>query len=242
MKLLNLLLLPAMLLIPNVVFSANEEIEALKKNLAEHIPSANIVHVKTTPIDGLYEVMVDAEIYYMNVGARYIVKGEITDLATRRNITKETMSGYRKEKIEKFGEANMVVYAPKEVAHTITVITDIDCTYCRRLHSEMDEYMKGNVKVRYIFMPIRGASDFENTVSVWCSKDRKRALDLAKSGGDVVKASCDNPISEHLAFSRGLGVQGTPAIILENGEMLGGYVPANKLIPELSRINSVSAK
>lgn len=239
MKLLSKYVLPLFLsLTSSIAWSADDAIETLKKNLAEHIPSATISHVKETPIDGLFEVVVDSGIYYMNVGARYIINGDLTDLATKRNITEETRANNRKSRIEDFGEKNMVVYSPKEVTHTITVVTDIDCPYCRRLHSEMDEYMKNNVKVRYIFMPLKGKADMETTVSVWCSKDRNQALDLAKSGGELEKASCDNPIREHLALARGLNVRGTPAIIMENGEMLPGYVPAKKLIPELKRIQA----
>lgn len=243
MKSLSKLLLSLVLLITSTLaWSAKDGIELLKKNLAERIPTVNISQVRETPVEGLYEVVVDSDIYYMNVGARYVINGDLTDLATKRNITEETRSGNRKSQIEAFGEENMVVYQPKEVSHTITVVTDIDCPYCRRLHSEMDEYMDANIKVRYIFMPLKGQSDVETTVSVWCSKDRNSALDLAKSGADLEKISCDNPIQKHLALARELGVRGTPAIIMENGQMLPGYVPAKKLIPELKKIHSAGTR
>ena len=239
MNLLNKFLLPAVLLMTSFsTWAAEDGVELLKKNLTERIPTANITRVKETPVDGLYEVVVDSEIYYMNIGARYIINGDLTDLATRTNITEETRSSNRKAIIETFGEENMVVYSPKEVANTITVVTDIDCPYCRRLHSEMDEYMKNNIKVRYIFMPLKGKADFETTVSVWCSENQNEALDIAKSGGKLEKASCDNPIQKHLALARELGVRGTPAIIMENGKMLPGYVPAKKLIPELNKVHA----
>jgi len=127
----------------------------------------------------------------------------------------------------------MLVYTPEQVDYTVTVVTDIDCPYCRRLHGEMSEYMANNVKVRYIFMPLKGKSDFDTTVSVWCAKDKNNALDLAKSGAEIEALVCDNPIKEHLTVAREIGIRGTPAIILETGEMLPGYVPVAKLLGEL---------
>jgi thiol:disulfide interchange protein DsbC len=106
----------------------------------------------------------------------------------------------------------------------------------------MDQYMAGGVQVRYIFMPLKGKGDFRTTVSVWCAKDRNEALDLAKAGAELEAKDCENPINEHLNVSRSLGVRGTPAIILQDGSMLPGYVPASKLIAELQKLNLSTAK
>lgn len=242
MKLLTNLFLPAVLVLVSAkAISAESTVDVLKKNLAERVPGAKISRVKKTPIDGVYEVIVGSEIYYMDKSARYIINGDLIDLATRKNFTEEAKTFNRKMKVAELGEENMVVYAPKVVNHTITVVTDIDCPYCRRLHSEMDEYMENNVKVRYIFMPLKGKADFDKTVSVWCSEDRNLALDLAKSGGELEQASCDNPIARHLKVARELGIRGTPAIILEDGSMLPGYVPAKKLVKELNELQSADA-
>ena len=93
--------------------------------------------------------------------------------------------------------------------------------------------MKNDVEVRYIFMPLKGKSDMDKTVSVWCADDQQSALDMAKSGVEIDKKTCENPIAEHLQLARELGVRGTPAIILESGEMLPGYVPVGKIVEKL---------
>lgn len=239
---INLVVPALLMLVSEAAISAESAIDTLRKNLAEHVPGATISRIKETPISGVYEVIVGADIYYMEQSARYIINGDLIDLATKTNFTEEAKTFNRKAKVAEFGEANMVVYAPETVDHTITVVTDIDCPYCRRLHGEMDEYMEGKVKVRYIFMPLKGQADFDTTVSVWCSKDKNLALDIAKSGGKLEKASCDNPIDRHLKVSRELGVRGTPAIILEDGTMLPGYVPAKKLVNELNKLHASAAK
>ena len=243
MKLLMNVILPAVIvLVSTKAISAESAVDTLKKNLIEHVPGATVSRIKETPINGVYEVIVGSEIYYMDKSARYIINGDLIDLATKTNFTEEAKTFNRKMKVAELGEENMVVYSPKIVDHSITVVTDVDCPYCRRLHSEMDEYMENNIKVRYIFMPLKGEADFDTTVSVWCSKDRNLALDIAKAGGDLEKLSCDNPIEKHLKMARELGVRGTPAIILEDGTMIPGYVPAKKLVAELKKLHAAAAK
>ncbi|MCK5262634.1 MAG: DsbC family protein [Gammaproteobacteria bacterium] len=232
-------LLPFVLLLSATsVFSADNGVEMLKKALAKHMPNTEITQVTESPVPGLYEVIVGAQVVYMDQNAQYMLDGDLVDLKSRKNHTEQAKSKIRLTAINALGEDNMLVYTPKQVDHTITVVTDIDCPYCRRLHSEMDQYMASNVKVRYIFMPLKGKSDFETTVSVWCAKDKNNALDLAKSGTDIETLDCDNPIKDHLALSRQIGIRGTPAIILESGEILPGYVPAAKLVQEMNKQNA----
>lgn len=246
MKLLNKFFVLAVFVIwPSFVFSAetgseSASVESLKKAFLEKIPGLEITQIKATPIQGVFEVVVGAQVVYSDKQARYIIEGDLIDLATKRNFTEESRAVIRKTRIEGLGEKNMIVYAPKVVDHTITVVTDIDCPYCRRLHAEMDEYLKNNVKVRYIFMPLKGKSDFDTTVSVWCSDDKNLALDLAKAGSQIEKATCDNPIERHLNLARQMGVRGTPAIILENGDLLPGYVPVKKMVQQLNTMKSAS--
>jgi len=215
-------------------------IASLRKAFAIKVPGLEITQIKEAPIQGVFEVVVGSQVVYTDGNARYVIDGDLIDLATKRNFTEESRAVIRMTKIEELGEKNMIVYTPKTVDHTITVVTDIDCPYCRRLHGEMDEYMKSGVKVRYIFMPLKGKEDYDTTVSVWCSDDKNMALDLAKSGSEIDKASCDNPIDRHLDLARQLGVRGTPAIILANGTMLPGYVPVKKMVEQLNILRSAA--
>jgi len=221
--------------------SADDTAE-LKQSLAKTLPQYEASYIEKTPIEGIYQVIIGGQVIYMTKDARYMIDGNLIDLSTKKNYTEDAMSGIRLSQIEKLGEDKMVVYTPETIKHTITVVTDIDCPYCRRLHNEMDQYMAGGVQVRYIFMPLKGKGDFRTTVSVWCAKDRNEALDLAKAGAELEAKDCENPINEHLNVSRSLGVRGTPAIILQDGSMLPGYVPASKLIAELQKLNLSTAK
>ncbi len=237
MKLLPVLLLITPLLISFSVSAGSDadDVNKLKQALAKTMPNVKPTKISKSPIDGLYQVIIGSQVVYMSVDANYMIEGDLYNLATKENISEDAKSSIRLAIINKLGTDQMVVYKPEKVKNVITVVTDIDCPYCRRLHSEIPEYMKNDVEVRYIFMPLKGAADMKKTISVWCSDDQQLALDMAKAGSDIEEKSCDNPIRKHLQIARELGVRGTPAIVLENGQLLPGYVPVDKLIAELRK-------
>lgn len=240
MKLLPFLLITPLLISFNVFAEAgagagDANIEKLKLALAKSMPNVKPTSITKSPVDGMYQVIVGSQVVYMSVDAQYMIEGDLYDLVSKKNLSEGAKSQIRLSVINKLGADNMLVYRPENVKDTITVITDIDCPYCRRLHSEIPEYLKKDVEVRYIFMPLKGSDDMKKTVSVWCSDDQQLALDIAKSGGEVEAKTCDNPILEHLRISRELGIRGTPAIVLDDGQLLPGYVPVDKLVAELRK-------
>lgn len=235
MKFFSLLFFSSLLMTFTVSAAEVDNAEKLKQALAKSMPNVQATRISATPVEGLYEVIVGSQVVYMSVDARYMIEGDLFDLKTKRNVSEEAKSTIRLAAIEKLGADNMLVYKPEKVKNTITVVTDIDCPYCRRLHNEIPDYMKNEVQVRYIFMPLKGAADMKKTVSVWCSDNQQTALDTAKSGGKVEDKTCDNPINDHLVLARELGVRGTPAILLEDGRLLPGYVPVDKLVAEIRK-------
>jgi thiol:disulfide interchange protein DsbC len=207
-----------------------EELKALKDSLVAIMPAAKNAVIKTTPVAGLYEVSDSGQVMYMTKDTRYIINGDLFDIKSHKNLTESARGAQRLLELNTLGEANMLVYKPKgEIKHTITVFTDIYCPYCRKLHSEIDSYLNEGIKVRYVFLPFKGEKSFNDSVSVWCSKDRNKALDMAKAGKTIEAKTCTNPVAQHQALGMKLGINGTPAIILDDGELLPGYVPADKL-------------
>ena len=235
MKFFSLLFFVSSLFMTFTVSAEVDNSEKLKQALAKSMPNVKASRISATPVDGLYEVIVGSQVVYMSADARYMIEGDLFDLKTKTNVSEEAKSTIRLAAIEKLGADDMLIYKPEKIKDTITVVTDIDCPYCRRLHREIPDYMKNDIQVRYIFMPLKGAADMKKTVSVWCSDDPQKALDTAKSGGEVEDKSCDNPIKDHLKIARELGVRGTPAILLEDGRLLPGYVPVDKLVAELRK-------
>jgi len=213
-----------------------ENVEKLRLALAKIMPQVVPSQISESPVAGMYEVIVGAQVVYMSVDAKFMIEGDLINLATNENVSEGAKSAIRLAGMKKIGADNMIVYSPKNVKETITVITDIDCGYCRLLHSEIPHYLENNIAIRYIFKPVLGGKkDMEKTISVWCSDDQKSALDAAKAGGSVDRKTCKNPIAEHMKFAFESGAKGTPAIILEDGQLLPGYVRYDKLIAELRK-------
>ena len=148
------------------------------------------------------------------------------------------------EAIDDLGEDSMIVFAPKKVNHTVTVFTDIDCGYCRRLHTDMAGYNDKGIRIRYLFYPRAGigSESYNKAVSVWCADDRKQAMTQAKAGQPVAPKTCENPVDEHYALGQAMRLQGTPALILESGETVPGYVPPDKLRQALDQRRNASVK
>ena len=239
MKLLSLLFIPFLIsfnvIAADVSPADAKEIKKLEQALSITMPNVKPSSITKSPVEGMYEVIVGSQVVYMSVDAKYMIQGDLYDLIAKKNISEGAKASIRLAKINELGTGSMLVYRPEVVKDTITVVTDIDCPYCRRLHSEIPDYLKENVEVRYIFMPLKGSEDMKKTISVWCSDDQQLALDIAKAGGEIEEKKCKNPIAEHLRIARELGVRGTPAIVLEDGQLLPGYVPVDKLVAELRK-------
>lgn len=208
------------------------EIETVKKTMARIIPGQEPEVIAPAPLPDMYEVVYGAQVMYVSKDGRYVVQGDVIDLQSMENVTEGTRSVYRKKVVDALDKDGLIIFSPtKPVKHAITVFTDIDCGYCRKLHRDIDNYMAQGIEIRYASFPRTGkfSKSYHKAVSVWCAADRKDALTRSKAGEELPKASCDNPVDEHMAAAEQVGVTGTPTLVLENGEVIPGYVPAERL-------------
>ncbi len=195
------------------------------------IPAMQPEQIVQTPIAGIYEVKYGTEIYYASADGLFLIRGEVFDLAQKKNLTEESRSAARRLLVESLDQNSMIMFTPKEVKHHVTVFTDVDCGYCRKLHQEIEELNGYGIEVRYMLFP-RDGVDSESAAkaeSVWCADDRHKALTEVKLGKDVAKKSCANPIARNIELADQIALTGTPTIILDNGEVVSGYLPAAKL-------------
>jgi thiol:disulfide interchange protein DsbC len=212
----------------------------IRAALKKVVPDVKIESITPAPVKGLYEVMVGTQIMYVTGDGRYFVDGRIVDLNTREDVTEPRLSGARKRLVDAVGEADMVIFEPSIAAkHTVTVFTDIECGYCRKLHSQIADYGKEGIRVRYLFYPRagKGSPAYKEAVSVWCAGDasaRRGAMTAAKSGQSIEEKSCDNPVDAHMTVGEDLGLRGTPAIVTDTGELIPGYVEPKKLAAQLA--------
>ena len=211
----------------------------IKARLGKLLPEYKIDSIDKTPVPGLFEVVMGAQVIYVSGDGKYMIQGRLIDLAKREDLTEPRRAAARKAAVDNVGEDTMVVFGPDKYDHTVTIFTDIDCGYCRKLHREIESYGDEGVRVRYVFYPRAGvgSESFKKAVSVWCADDRQQAMTDAKSGIAVEPKDCGNPVKDHMALGETLGVTGTPAILLESGDMVPGYVPAKRLVGILEAKN-----
>ena len=206
---------------------------AITRQLEKIMPTATIEGIQPLTTTGLFEAIINGEIVYFSADGKYVFQGDVIDLTSRENITENKRISLRKSTLASLDEKELIVYSPKKVKHTLTIFTDIDCGYCRKLHNEMAEYNDLGIEIRYMAFPRAGlnSESFDKAEAVWCSDDPKQAMTDAKNGFDINDSkSCKSPIEAQYKLGRRLGVSGTPAIFLESGEMLPGYIPPKKLI------------
>jgi len=207
-----------------------------RAEIAAHIPGARAEELRSSPIPGVYELTRGTDIAYVTADGKYAFSGDLYDLGTNNNLTEQRRRELRIKRIAAVPESEMLIFGPKDPKYTITVFTDVDCPYCRKLHSQMAEYNRLGVRVRYLLFPRTGPNtpSWTKAEQVWCSADRNDALTRAKLGQELKTKPCsDNTVAQTYALARDFAVQGTPAIIMADGEMLPGYLPPDTLLQHL---------
>jgi thiol:disulfide interchange protein DsbC len=188
-----------------------------------------------SPVAGLYEVTIqNGQTLYVSADAQFLIPGDLYQATADGlvNLGEGRRNELRKAKIAALDEADMIIYEPADGRKaTITVFTDVDCPYCRKLHDEIAALNAYGIAVRYLAFPRTGLNtDIHfKMVSTWCSDDRKAMLTSAKRGGAVPETECESPVEEQYQLGREVGVTGTPALVLEDGTIMPGYVPADTL-------------
>lgn len=223
--------------LPAGASAADDELLAAREIIAEKFSEIRPENVQKSPVDGWYTVRRGAMIAYVTGDGRYLLQGDLVDTEQQVNLTEKERDKARVEMMASVDEAHSITFSPKNVQHRVSVFTDIDCGYCRRLHAQIDQYLEKGIEVRYLLYPRNGprSPSWTKAEQVWCADNRNEALTLAKLDKDFETQSCDSPtVSTHYALGQDVGLRGTPAIVLEDGRLVSGYLPPDGL---LARIN-----
>lgn len=226
----------------SVYASDAEKIEA---RLLQIIPDLKIDGLQQLGDSGLYEGVINGQIIYVTRDGRYLMEGKVIDLESRTDVTELRRAEVRRDTLAAVDEASMISFLPeKQADYTLTVFTDIDCGYCRILHGQMAAYHAQGIAIRYMAYPRGGVGSdaYQKLVNVWCAKDQHQAMTDAKAELELPELQCTNSVATHFAIGNQLGVGGTPAMFLENGRMLPGYVPPQRLravLDEMSKAGQI---
>ena len=201
--------------------------------IAKKLEGLKVEDVRISPVTGVYEITRGSDISYVSSDGRYAIVGDMIDLDSDANLSENRRRTIRQRLIETVPESEMIVFSPKDPKYTVTVFTDIDCGYCRKLHSQIAEYNRLGIRVRYLFFPRSGpdTESWHKAEEVWCAANRNDALTKAKKGEAIASKDCgaNNIVARDYELGHKLAVDGTPAIFLSTGEMLPGYAPPGQL-------------
>jgi len=225
--------------------SAETEVDysAVEERMRILAPTARSIAVSETPIEGILQVQINGDIVYTSSDGKYLIQGRVIDLDTREDLTEASKSGVRKELMTKIDAAKQITFSPPEPEYELTVFTDIDCGYCRKLHGQMEEYNEHGIAINYMAFPRAGigSHSYEKAVAVWCAADQQNAMTKAKLGDEPDLEQCENPIAEQYQLGIEMGVTGTPALLTSSGQLIPGYVPPEKLRERLDMMAAAEA-
>lgn len=218
---------------------AADPAQSIRQSLQSLQPDLAIASIEESPLQGIYQVQLESgSVLYSSADGRFVLQGYLLQIAEGKatNLTEQVENRGVAKLINAQPRAEMVIFpaaggAPAKTH--ITVFTDTDCSFCQKLHAEVPELNRRGIEVRYLAFPRQGvgSATYQTMVNVWCAKDPQAAMTRAKTRGQVDEAQCANPVARQFELGQQIGVRGTPAIVLADGQMIPGYQPAAALAP-----------
>jgi thiol:disulfide interchange protein DsbC len=204
----------------------------VRKAFEARFPGSKVASVSKTPLPGIYEIVADDnQLAYVDEKAEYLVLGEIIDLKSRRNLTREKVDQLMAIRFDSLPLQNAIKFVKGDGKRVLAVFSDVDCPFCKRLEPELAKL--DNVTIYVFPYPIASLhpNAGQKSKQIWCSKDRAQAWqDFMLKGKQPAKAAdCKNPVDENVAFGQKLGISGTPTLVFANGRRVPGYIQADKI-------------
>jgi thiol:disulfide interchange protein DsbC len=220
----------------NAFADADPRLELLKVLPA----GSKLEDLRPAPIPGIYQFVQGADVSYLTADGKFFIDGNVYDMKSRANLTEELRAHARMALVGAVPESEMLIFSPPNPRYTITVFTDVDCAYCRKLHSDMAELNRLGIRVRYLFYPRTGPNteSWHKAEVVWCSPNRNDAMTRAKAGAalDLNKTCGATPVKREYDLGQAVGVRGTPAILTDSGEFIAGYMPPRELLEQIKQL------
>ena len=235
MKILNLLYI--IVLFSNFASSNEALIESNLKNILP--PDTTIESIEPSSLKGIYKVYYgDLQPIYVSEDGNFFIYGDMYKIGSNdiTNLTKEEIKGRRLDILDSIPADELIIFKSNNELVSITVFTDVDCGYCRKLHSQIDEYNQAGITIKYAAFPRSGigTQTFTKMVGAWCSEDPKQAMTDLKNDKKMNLDFCEEqPIARHYIIGQKLGINGTPAIITPDGDLIPGYISPEELLSQI---------
>ena len=225
-----------------VIFSLtifSDETEIREKISSILPPGTQIEAIEKSDFPDIYKVYYgDIQPLYVSKDGKYFLYGDMFKISSSQiiNLTSSDITKRRMQLMKDIGKEELISFISKNESHSVTVFTDVDCGYCRKLHNEIEDYNKAGISIHYAAFPRSGigTESFTKMVGAWCSEDPKKSITNLKNGENLRLNFCDSqPVAKHYVIGQKLGISGTPAIISQDGELYPGYFSPKDLLDKL---------
>tara|TARA_B100000035_G_scaffold270561_1_gene244929 strand:- start:91 stop:801 length:711 start_codon:yes stop_codon:yes gene_type:complete len=202
-------------------------------------PGTNIESIEVSEFPGIYKVYFgDIQPLYVSENGNFFIYGDMFNVNANGiiNLTEKDILDKRKVLMQDINNDELIKFEAKNELFAVTVFTDVDCGYCRKLHDEIATYNEAGITINYAAFPRSGigTETFSKMVGAWCSNNPKDSITKLKNGKKLKLSFCDSqPVAKHYAIGNKIGVTGTPAIVSSKGELLPGYHSAEDLLSKL---------
>ncbi len=216
---------------------APTQLEQARSAFQQRFPTVKPADFRATPLPGVYEVTLGMDVLYVSADARYLVRGALIGLDGNDDLTERRRAELRRSLLATVPDSQLIVFRQGAPKYSVTVFTDVDCGYCRKLHAEIAEYTRRGIEVRYLFFPRAGlgSESWQKAQDVWCAKDRNAALTSAKRGDLLPHRECDaSAVATGYRLGEAFRLDGTPMIISAEGYQIGGYLTPAEMLQRLS--------
>jgi thiol:disulfide interchange protein DsbC len=225
---------------------AASEHTAITEALKRLAPTAKIDSIKPSGMPGVMEVVVGGEVLYTSNDGMFLLQGRLMNTVSRSDLTENTEKTLRAQALKQIGPEKRLSFNAENAKHRVTIFTDVDCGYCRKLHQEIASFNQAGISVDYLFFPRAGLNtpSFDKAAFIWCADDRQQAMNQSMSAAGLAHSptNCKNPIAETTLLGQRLAKSGTPTILAEDGSFLGGYQSAEELTGRLMAQSARMAK
>lgn len=232
----QLVLLLSSLLFPGLALAQDSADAMIRSKLSQARPDFKISSITPSVVAGIYDVQITGgPVLHTSANGDFFFLGDLYSVGVNGivNLAEKERDNARKTLIASVASKDMILFSPaEEPKGYVTVFTDVDCFYCQKLHKEVPALNAKGIEVRYLAYPRSGigSESYRKIASAWCANDRNKAMNMLKNRESIPENVCpDNPVADQYMIGQQAGVRGTPALVLESGEMLPGYMSADAL-------------
>ena len=211
--------------------------QQLKADLQKKLgANAKVRSVTPAPVGGLYEVLVGNDVFYTDSTGKYLIQGEIIELATGKNITEQRQADLNRIKWTDLAQANAMKTVRGNGSRQLAVFSDPNCGYCKRLEKSLQQL--DNVTIYTYLIPILGPDSLQKSKQIWCAADPYKAyMDWMINGtAPNGKSDCATPLDKNMAYAKSYGITGTPTLFFTDGSRFPGAVQITDIEKKFSSL------